>query len=600
MPDSVLNAPELKQQRARLLRDARLHWFHWLVVGLSLLLTLGAWHVAKTQVERNAALQFQRESSRAAELIVERMQKYEDALWAGVGVHRVNNNRVSLAAWRTFVDTLHTDIKYPGINGLGVIRHVDPANLDEFLQATRAEIPDFSVYPAHSQADLLPIVFIEPVAPNAKAVGLDVAHEANRYAAARQARDTGQAQITGPIVLVQDAQQTPGFLFYAPFYVGGPQDTIADRRANFAGMVYAPFVAGKLIAGTLDKAKRHVDIRLTDGTAILYNELQDDEPDFDRDARFRQQIDIPMYGRTWHLDVWSAASFSDATASAQPLTILISGLTIDVLLLALFMAMARANRNAIRYADQITEALRLKTSNLERSNADLEEFAYVASHDLQEPLRMVGNFTQLLQARYKGRIDDKADQYIDFAVDGVTRMQQLLSDLLQYSRLGAAGQIMEPVDMQVACRHAIDNLAETLRKTGAQVDVGALPTVTGNVSQLTRVLQNLIVNGIKFHTDNTPPQIRVRARDDGEVWEFSVQDQGIGIDPKHQQQIFTMFQRLHGQNEYTGTGVGLAICKKAIVLHGGDIWVESTPGNGSTFYFTIPKTAPMAVDPGPV
>ena len=575
--------------RQRLQRAGHLHWYHWVAVGLSLLLTLGAWYVAKTQVEENAARQFEREATRAAELITERMQRYEDALWAGVGMYRSKQNQVSAAQWRAFVDAMRTDVKYPGINGLGVIYHVERDQAAAFVARHRQDIPDFRIYPDHDEPELLPITYIEPISINRQARGLDMAHENNRYTAAGQARDTGDAQITGPIVLVQDAGRTPGFLFYAPFYDGESRSSMASRRAHFAGLVYAPFVARKLIAGTLDKVKRHVDIRLSDGDEILYDELVSSDDDFDPRAPFRSRIALPMYGRTWHLDVWSAHSFRDATSSAQPLTILVGGLLIDTLLLVLFMAMARSNRVAVRYADRLTEDLQVKTRNLERSNADLEQFAYVASHDLQEPLRMVGNFTQLLQARYEGKIDDKADQYIHFTVDGVKRMQQLLNELLDYSRLSSAGSRKDLVDLNTVCETALANLRPAIEEAGARVRLdGSLPAVIGDEGQLARVMQNLIGNGIKFRHADRPAEVTVSARTEGDSVHVTISDNGIGNEPKYHDQIFVMFQRLHGQSEYPGTGVGLAICKKVILQQGGDLWVESDDDQGTRFHFTLP------------
>jgi light-regulated signal transduction histidine kinase (bacteriophytochrome) len=226
--------------------------------------------------------------------------------------------------------------------------------------------------------------------------------------------------------------------------------------------------------------------------------------------------------------------------------------------------------------------------DLKRSNAELEEFAYVASHDLQEPLRMVASFTQLLAKRYRGKLDKDADEFITFAVDGATRMQKLIQDLLAYSRVGTRGRPLEPTDCNVIFDTARANLFTALKESGAQVSSGPLPTVLADEVQLVQLFQNLLANALKFHGE-APPLIRVTAQEDDGAWRFAVQDNGIGIAPDHQKRIFMIFQRLHHRSEYPGTGIGLAICKKIVERHGGRLWVSSEEGQGSTFFFTIPK-----------
>jgi len=229
-----------------------------------------------------------------------------------------------------------------------------------------------------------------------------------------------------------------------------------------------------------------------------------------------------------------------------------------------------------------------KAEELARSNAELELFAYVASHDLQEPLRMIASYTQLLARRYKGKLDADADEFIGFAVDGASRMQQLIQDLLSYSRLTTKGKALNFMQAEVACNSALENLQESVKESNAQVSVGPLPGVFGDATQLTQLFQNLIGNAIKYRNERRP-EIRVAARPNGNEWIFSVQDNGIGIEPQYSERIFQMFQRLHTRKEYSGTGIGLAVCRKIVERHGGTIWVEAQPGQGSTFLFTIPR-----------
>jgi signal transduction histidine kinase len=232
--------------------------------------------------------------------------------------------------------------------------------------------------------------------------------------------------------------------------------------------------------------------------------------------------------------------------------------------------------------------LDVRTQDLQRSNSELEQFAYVASHDLQEPLRKVASFCQLLQRRYAGQLDERADQYIEFAVDGAKRMQVLINDLLAFSRVGRIVRDRVPTSCAAVLEQARTNLSEAISQSGATIEAGELPVVLAEAPLLTGVFQNLIGNALKFHGDD-PPHVTVsaRLRADG-FWEFSVTDNGIGIDPEYADRIFVIFQRLHGKEAYPGTGIGLAMCRKIIEYHGGTIWLDTTVRTGARFCFTLP------------
>lgn len=231
--------------------------------------------------------------------------------------------------------------------------------------------------------------------------------------------------------------------------------------------------------------------------------------------------------------------------------------------------------------------LKQTLAELERSNAELEQFAYVTSHDLQEPLRMVFSYVQLLEQRYKGRLDSDADEFIAYAVDGAIRMQEMINDLLDYSRVSTRGKSFEPTDCEAVFDRTLANLRVAIEENGAVVTHDPLPTVMADKVQLVQLFQNLIGNAIKFRGEK-PLRVYVSAEQKGNEWVFSVCDNGIGIDLEYAGRIFRVFQRLHSKTEYPGTGIGLAICKKIVERHGGRIWVESQPREGSTFYFTIP------------
>jgi len=248
------------------------------------------------------------------------------------------------------------------------------------------------------------------------------------------------------------------------------------------------------------------------------------------------------------------------------------------------------NRELLKEVDErrmAEHALTEKGLALTRSNADLEQFAYVASHDLQEPLRMVSSYVQLLARRYEGQIDEQADKYVRYAVEGATRMQALIGGLLEYSRV--ARQTEEPVRVsaEAALERALYNLRAVAEETGTLVTRAALPDVLADPAQLAQVFQNLVSNAIKFRRPEAPSRIHVDCKRRGPDFQFSVADNGIGIEARYADRIFVIFQRLHTRNEYPGTGIGLAICKKVVERNGGQIWVESSPGTGSTFHFTL-------------
>ncbi|XZN92430.1 MAG: ATP-binding protein [Microcoleus sp.] len=235
---------------------------------------------------------------------------------------------------------------------------------------------------------------------------------------------------------------------------------------------------------------------------------------------------------------------------------------------------------------RVESALLKSNQELARSNAELEQFAYVASHDLQAPLATIASYAQLLEKRYQEQLDSQANKFIGNIVQGCTRMQALIDDLLEYSRVGRSHKPFKPTNCNQVLEQALANLQGVIRDTQAVVSYGELPVVNGEISQLVQLFQNLVGNAIKYRK-NEPPAISISVCKQHDHWLFSVADNGIGIARQHQERIFQIFQRLHTQKEYSGTGIGLAICQKIVELHGGRIWVNSEPGQGSIFYFTL-------------
>jgi light-regulated signal transduction histidine kinase (bacteriophytochrome) len=226
---------------------------------------------------------------------------------------------------------------------------------------------------------------------------------------------------------------------------------------------------------------------------------------------------------------------------------------------------------------------------LQQSNRELERFAYVASHDLQEPLRMVASYTQLLERRYKGQLDERADKYIYYAIDGAKRMQDLINDLLDFSRISTRGEKFTKTDINLVLENIINSLSVRIKETDAHIKIGKMPVINADSAQIERLFLNLISNALKFMKPDEQPLIEIEAETQDGSWLFRVKDNGIGIDKKFSEKVFVIFQRLHGANQYKGTGIGLAICKRIVQRHEGKIWFESEENKGTTFYFTLKK-----------
>lgn len=286
--------------------------------------------------------------------------------------------------------------------------------------------------------------------------------------------------------------------------------------------------------------------------------------------------------------VWYNSVVFDAEGEVASILSLADDVTAEV---AAEQELRRSHEELERRVEERTAELARTVRALEHSNQELERFAYVASHDLQEPLRMVASFTKLLSDRYRGKLDEEADQFIAFALDGASRMQDMIRDLLELSRVRVdpAAQAME-VDLEACLATVRQNLSKRIEETGADFEIGPLPRVRGNDMQLTRLFQNLVGNALKFISDDAP-RIRVTAEagDSGSLVTFSVEDNGIGIEPKHRDRLFQIFQRLHGRDRYEGTGIGLTICKKIVEQHGGRIWIDDPAWDaGTAFRFTLP------------
>lgn len=582
-------------------------------LGLTLLASL--WSAG--QVDRSSARELNARAATAEELIEGRALMYTEMLY-GVSALRSSSQYLTRSEFHHYITTLEVFRRYPGVQVIGFCelmrgdRSWYEAIIGADADVSGLPYPPFAIRPAGIRPEYVPISFIEPQKGNGPAFGFDILSEPNRRAAMERTRDTGRPAATAPVKLIQETGEQTGFLIMLATYRPGlPQGTVAERRAAFMGAEYAAFRMGELLAGVLGKDPSANDLEIYDrGPAGATNPdpLDPDDRTYDTDdranafaARHEERTrmrSVEVAGRRWDVYYRANDALVPSQESAAPWVIAGLGVLLSILATWLFWMMSTARERALGLAGTMTAQLRESEQRLARSNRELERFAYVASHDLQEPLRTVTSFVGLLSQRYEDQLDGRAQRYIAFAVDATERMSRMISELLTYSRVGRTDDEPVLVDLSVAWDEAVANLSGAIEVQGGLVHRGVLPMVTVSRVHAVQLFQNLIGNALKYRSAD-PPEITASASlsEDGREWRVELRDNGIGIDAKHHERIFVIFQRLHTVEEYPGTGMGLAICKKIVESYGGRIWVESRPGEGSRFVFTLPVAASPAETP---
>ncbi|WP_426356881.1 CHASE domain-containing sensor histidine kinase [Pseudocolwellia sp. HL-MZ19] len=566
------------EERQKLLKAGQMHLVHWLIVVMSIVITLAAWYFSKSQLNQKLEAKFERNTEQVVDLVKERMKLYENALWSGVAYIDSVETEITSPLWASYANSLKIDLTYPGINGIGIIYNVQLDELSSYINKQRQYRPNYKIHPNHTESEYWPITYIEPVATNKMAVGLDMAFEINRYSSIKKSRDTGEARLTGPITLVQDAKKTPGFLFYTPFYKDGSKpETIDERQELIEGVVYAPFIMKNLMQGTLAEKNRQVSIKISDSGDILYDDHNNESIlDFDNAPLFTKQIDVGLNGRIWDFSIQSNLGFRNESIANQSSYILVGGLFIDCMLLGLFLFLSRANRLALDYADRINSKLESRTKHLEKSNKDLEQFSYVASHDLKSPLNAIKQLVGWVREDCISIIPEESKNHLDLLTQRSDRMMKLLNDLLDYSRITRD----EFKSVSVNLKEMTQDLDKLLDKpSGFNIIAPDIDIIVPEVP-FEIVIRNLLSNSIKHH-DKEFGTIIVSYEEGNDFHIITVEDDGPGIPEAFHEKAMEMFQTLQPRDKVEGSGMGLSMIKKIVNHYQGSVMIHSDGKRGT-------------------
>lgn len=559
----------------------------------------------------NLKSSFERSANGLAERIRKSFESHLDSLYAldGLLAHLPIEDR----------NTFHTATqrwlrRYPGIYDFSWIPRVSFERRKEFVdRARRAGFSNFeivepdvngNVVTAPKRSEYYPSFFVEPYREGETVLGYDQSTSVERWGAMSQARDQGKPVAAGPVKILQNIPRRFSMMVYLPVY-RGRQTTVQERRENLRGFVKAVIRLGDIIeASTTTRDAESYRILLQDqGTPsgrVLYSHPPAHDPGLaDGDARnaVYWQTNLVFADLGFWLRVSPSEVYWQRHRDQGPWVVLGAGFLMCGLLVAFLLTntgTSFALERELAQRQKISEQLTINSEELSRSNADLEQFAYVASHDLQEPLRMISSYLTLLERRLAVHLNEETREFMFYALDGAERMRALILDLLEYSRIGRTGGNREVVELTSVLEKVLQNLQLAIEESGAEIAIGPMPSLTVVRAEVFQLFQNLLMNAVKYRSEDRVLRIEISARRDGERWVFGLKDNGIGIAPESVSRIFLVFHRLHPKTKYPGTGIGLAICKKIVERYRGKIWVESEPDVGSTFFFTLPADPPSS------
>jgi signal transduction histidine kinase len=586
-------------------RGGLARWAPVLLLATLLALTGVATYATAARLHDRERDQLTEDAQEATAAIDRRMNDYAQILRGAAGLYNASSD-VTYKNFHDFFADQDVMRRFPGVQVIGFATYVPRDGLAAHTAQVRRDVAAsglkyglFRPYPALKPTDqeALVIDHIEPPPGTTRAFGLNFLSEPNRRRAALLARRTGEPAATAPISLVNSPGASLGIDLMVPVYGGPPSLTGAPRQ--WRGVVYAAFRMDNLLRGVLGPSTGGADLEIYDvgpaatvpaGTGVTKSavafDLRPGRATAKRDADHTRVRSLEVAGRRWAVAYSRTGTTLSDSERAVPWVIGVAGLLVSLLAAALLRAQGSARRRAVRLAEAMTVELREREAQLRSSNEELEHFAYLASHDLQEPLRTITSYVGLLENRMGDQLDDRAKSWLGFVSDGAGRMSQLIADLLEYSRTGRGMAEEETVDLSDAWDLAVANLQHAIADAGATVERGALPVVRARPREMTSMLQNLIGNGLKYRGEAAPVVRASAQRVDGR-WELAIADNGIGIEPRFHDRVFGLFQRLHTSEEYPGTGMGLAIVKKIVESNGGTVRVESIPGEGAKFFVTL-------------
>ena len=556
-----------------------------------LVLTSAAALATSRSIDRREDQLLDERARQAAATIDRRMGIYIEKLIATRGLFSAAPDGIPQPrAYDTFLRSQAISQRLPELQTLTFVQEVPKGHESSFLRRLRRETaasglpyPEIdAIAPAGMRERYGVIAYVYPITRNSSAVGIDLLVDPVRRVAINRARDSAAPTTPAPVRLVQNPDQL-SVVLYLPIYAGPDQTPLpADRPKRFVGTIATGVTLRDLTRELTTQADD--DVRLYDlgyvGGRVLRRLIHSTEPERADTERLSRDVGLEAAGRRFILTYSSDNPLVGDLERAVP--VLIAGLGLLVSLLAgTVVASATSGRR------QALADLESSRNELARSNEELERFAFLASHDLQQPLRTVSGFLELLDRQQGEKLDERGRQYVDMALRGTHQMSALITDLLTYSRVARDDRPLEPVQLDEAWDAAVGQLQATIVDADAKVSRGDLPVVEGDRGQMTQLFANLIANAVKYRSE-AAPTVRADATQTNGIWQVAVQDNGIGIDPRDQERIFEMFRRLHSDDEIEGTGVGLALVKRIAERSGGDVQVESAPGRGSRFVITLP------------
>jgi len=617
-----------------------------LVLLVAVVLTAIFFNMVQNQPQAHTQVMFKRQAETYQTAVQKGIERNLEVIESISGLYAASE-MVERHEFRKFVQGPLS--RHKEIRALEWIPRVTDSDRAAYEEAAHDWLPGFQfterglqdrMVRSRERAEYYPVYYVEPLNGNEAAVGFDLGSNPARLQALERARDTGEVVTTARITLVQETGQQFGFLIFQPIYRNGaPHETLEERRENLAGYALGVFRAGDMVEAALeDLPEGIVNIQLVDEASpadegLLYPSQASDSDNPAPNTRLneeqlkargelylREPLEIP--GRQWSLLITSTAGLLGGPTAWEAWGVLAGGLLITALLVAHLINMINHGARTQRLAAELTtlneglktevaerkraeEELKLLTASLERSNRELQDFASVASHDLQEPLRKVRAFGDLLKSGYGDTLAGQGQDYLQRIVAATERMQTLINDLLTLARVTIKAEPFVPVDLAAVAEGVLDDLEVSIQQAGGSVEVSGLPTIDAEPTQMRQLLQNLISNSLKFHKKGEPPVVKVRSefldgpdRNDGanpvgqKLVNLMVEDNGIGFDEKYLGRIFNVFQRLNGRAEFPGTGIGLAVCHRIVGRHCGAITAKSQPGQGSTFIVTLPLEQP--------